>query len=226
MEWKDVIEWVEKLLPAELRVPFTTGVMVLAVLCLCTIFIENVEWTEVFRVWWTPLLAVAVCAYWAIVIVTVRKSIVWPFALSWLLAAVLVLVAVALAVFSYDRSRYRYESGFFLLRNWQPEKENGQGYFEWSLEPATDEALDKAIIVDLSLGDNCDLSRFEGPAPERESNAMHRPVITDNSTLEHPNTSWKIRGLHRGEEVKFRLFAKDKSGSADSICFTPGVHSY
>src|SRR5271166_5640623 len=144
MEWKDVIEWVEKLLPAELRVPFTTGVMVLAVLCLCTIFIENVEWTEVFRVWWTPLLAVAVCAYWAIVIVTVRKSIVWPFALSWLLAAVLVLVAVALAVFSYDRSRYRYESGFFLLRNWQPEKENRQGYFEWSLEPATEEALDKA----------------------------------------------------------------------------------
>jgi hypothetical protein len=48
MEWSDVIDWVKKLLPAQLRVPFTTSVMVLAVFGLCTIFIEGFEWTEVF----------------------------------------------------------------------------------------------------------------------------------------------------------------------------------
>jgi hypothetical protein len=227
MGWKDIVEWIKKLLPAQLRVPFTTGVMVLAVVCLCTVFI--VEWREVFRVWWTPLVAGGISAYWASVFFKVRKSFLWrwPDSLSLTMAVALVLVAVALTLFSYDRSRYRYDSGsgFFLSRNWQPDREHGKGFFEWSLEPTTDAGRDKTFILGLQVMGNCDLGRFEGPAPERESNTIHGPVIADNSSLEDLNRTWSVKDLHRGEEIKFRLFVKDENGSADSICFIPYVHA-
>jgi len=227
MEWKEIIAWVKELLPAQLRVPFTTGIMVLALLCLSTIFIEGIEWTEVFRVWWTLLAAAAASAYWATVVFRVRKSIIWPWpnSPSLTLAVALVLVAVGLALFSYDRSRYRYDSRFFSSRNWRPDRKHGKGYFEWSLEPTTDAGRDKTFILNLELKGNCDLRRFEGPAPERDSNTMHGPVITDNSTLGSSNITWTVKDLHRGEELKLRLFVKDENGSADSICFTPHLQS-
>lgn len=225
MEWNDVIESVKRLLPAQLRVPFTTGVMVLGVFGLCTIFIEGFEWTEVFWVWWIPLVAAIVCLCWAIIVVVVRKSITWPKTLSWIVAVILTLVMVLLGSFSYDRSRYRYEkAGFFVLRNWQPDKEHGPGYFEWSIEPTTD-ASKNTIGISMSLSENCDLSQFEGPAPVRNENVTHDPIITDDSTLEHPNTHWKVKDLHRGEELTFRLFAKGQKRSADSICIIPAVNS-
>jgi hypothetical protein len=225
MEWNDVVEGVKKLLPAQMRVPFTTGVMVLAVFGLCTIFMEGFEWTEVFWVWWIPLVAAMICLYWAIVVVAVGNSIVWPTALSWIVAGILALVMVLLAWFSYDRHHYRYEkAGFFVLRNWQPDEGHGAGYFEWSLEPTTD-ASKSTISISMSLGENCDLRRFDGPAPVRDTNVTHGPIITDDSTLEHPNTRWKVKDLHRGEELKFRLFVKDENRSAGSICMTPIVNS-
>ena len=77
----------------------------------------------------------------------------------------------------------------------------------------------------MSLGENCDLRRFDGPTPVRDGNVTHSPIINDDSTLEHPNTLWKVKDLHRGEELKFRLFVKDENRSADSICMTPIVNS-
>lgn len=225
MEWKDVIEAVEKLLPAQMRVPFTTGVTVVALFGLCTIFIEGFEWTEVFWVWWIPLVAVMICLYWAIVVIVVRNSIVWPTALSWIVTGILALVMVSLAWFGYDRYRYRYDkAGFFVSRSWQPDDERGPGYFEWSLEPTTD-ASKNTISISISLGENCDLRRFDGPVPRRDPNVTHGPIITDDSTLEHPNTLWKVKDLHRGEELKFSLFVKGENRSADSICMTPIVNS-
>jgi hypothetical protein len=166
-----------------------------------------------------------VCLYWAIVVLAVRNSMVWLTALSWIVAGILALVMVFLAWFSYDRCRYRYEkAGFFVLRNWEPDKEHGPGYFEWSLEPTTD-ASKNTTSVSMSLGENCDLRRFDGPTPVRDGNVTHSPIINDDSTLEHPNTLWKVKDLHRGEELKFRLFVKDEIRSADSICMTPIVNS-
>jgi hypothetical protein len=225
MEWKDIVEWVKKILPAKLRVPFTAGVMLLGLLCLLTIFAQGYEWTEVFWEWWIQLAAAGVCLYWAVSVLVFRKSIVWRRSVSWALSGVLILGMAVLSLFSYGRSLYRFEkNGFFVSRAWQPDKKAGPGYFEWKMEPTSDVSK-STVNIAMLVGDRCDLSQIEGPAPVKEEFLTHHPIITDDSTMEHPNTLWRVKDLHRGEEVTFRLFLKGERKSVESICITPVVNS-
>jgi hypothetical protein len=223
VELTDVIDWLKKLLPAKLRVPFTTGVMLLAIVGICTKFVEGFEWSEAFYVWWFSAAFSLVCAYWVVVVLVVRKTMSWPQKLSWTVVVILAVGMVLLGIFSFGRSDYRYDrAGFFVLRSWQPDKERGQGYFEWTMEPTTDVSKN-TISVNMSPTEACDLSKIDGPTPVRKENVAHVPVINDASSIEHPNTLWKIKDLHQGEELSFRLFAKGADRRASSICLTPLV---
>jgi hypothetical protein len=221
VELTDVIEWLKKLLPAKLRAAFTTGVMLLAIISICTKFMEDFEWSEAFYVWWFSAACALVCVFWLIVVLVVRKTISWPQGLSWTVVVILAICMVLLGIFSYGRRDYRYDrAGFFVLGSWQPDKERGPGYFEWSME-ATADVSKSTINVNMSPSEGCDLTKIDGPIPVRKKNVTHGPVINDASSFEHPNTLWKIKDLHKGEELSFRLFAKGANRRANSICLTP-----
>ncbi len=166
-----------------------------------TKFREGFEWSEAFYVWWFSAACALVCVYWVIVVLVVRKTITWPQGLSWTVGVILAVGMVLLGTFSYGRSAYRYDrAGFFVLRSWQPDKERGQGYFEWTIELTTDVSKN-TISVNISPTESCDLTQIDGPAPVRKENVTHGPVINDASSIEHPNTLWKIKDPHTIERI-------------------------
>jgi hypothetical protein len=100
--------------------------------------------------------------------------------------------------------------------------EHGPGYWEWTLEPTSD--LSKSVItVQMEPDAGCDASGFDGPFPIRSDQSTHAPKITDASSLEHPNTVWKVRDLHQGEELVFRLRLKSPEAGEEPICIRPLV---
>jgi hypothetical protein len=220
MGLKDFIEWLKTTLPAELRAPFTTGVMLLVLTGIVVKFAEGFEWPEVFREWWFLLAVSVVLVFWAVTVLRVQKAIHWPWAASWAVAAVMALAAVACAFYCTERARVRYDrAGFYASRAWMRDAERGPGYWEWMMEPTAD--LSKSVItVQMEPGAGCDASRFDGPSPVRSGESAHGARIMDASSLEHPNTVWKVRDLHAGEELVFRLLAKNPE---DAVCLRPLV---
>ena len=223
MDLKDFIEWLKTTLPAELRVPFTTGVMLLVLAGVVIKFAEGFEWPEVFREWWFLLAVSLVCVYWAVTVLWVRRVIGWPRVVPWVVAVVVAIAAVACALWCAERERFRYDrAGFYASREWRRDRERGPGYWEWRMEPTAD--LSKSVItVQMEPEAGCDASRFDGPSPVRSNLSTHAPKITDASSLERPNTVWKVRDLHSGEELVFRVLVKGQAGGEDSICFRPLV---
>jgi hypothetical protein len=202
MEFKDIVEWLAKLLPKPVRRPFAVGSTAIATAGTVLKFVEGYEWRDVFGDWRFWAASCMLCVYWLIVIVKHRKTLPWPGPVVWTVVTGMALALLFAAGATWVFGHYAYDPiGLFELRSWAKTEVSGVPAWEWELEAVRDLSASR-VLLELREDPACSNVSIMAFYPLRD-HATHQPTITDISPESHPNLRWEIDDLRERDHARF-----------------------
>lgn len=204
MEFKDIVDWLEKLLPKPLRRPFAAGATAIAATGTVLKFAEGFEWRDVFGDWRFWAASCVLYVYWLVVIVKHRRTLPWPGPAVWGVVTGIALALLFAAGATWVRGHYTYDPiGLFERRSWVATDVSGIQAWEWELEAVRDLSASR-VVLELTEDPACGDTSIAAFYPLRD-HATHQPRITDISPESHPNLRWGIEDLRERDHARFVL---------------------